>query len=214
MPWEIRKELHLDIRAPYGRVLLASGTDSSLLQPPPDFVHGDKMPVRIHFWERGANGTLTAADPGATTTIVFTGRPKGLLSGTDLLFQATDFEEIEEGIWEGELDLTPAEFGDHLDEAPAGAKIITGEVEVRDATGEVKRLSLQFDLTARPQSYNNEDAPSSLPGPLDWLATNRTAFLAVLGIPTYADLAAANLALPVGRPYYDTALATTNTTTA
>jgi hypothetical protein len=37
---------------------------------------------------------------------------------------------------------------------------------------------------------------------------------ALLGVPTYADLAAANAALAIGQPYYDTALAKLQITTA
>jgi hypothetical protein len=39
------------------------------------------------------------------------------------------------------------------------------------------------------------------------------AVLTALGVPTYADLAAANTALAIGKIYYDTALATLNVTT-
>ena len=45
-------------------------------------------------------------------------------------------------------------------------------------------------------------------------ATARTAFLAALGIPTYADLEAANAVLSLGQIYFDTALGTLNTATA
>lgn len=170
MSWAIRKDLHLDVNAPFGRVLLASATDSSLLQPPHDLVAGDLLPVRIHFWERGANGTLTAADPGADTSLVFSARPANVPAGSDLLFLSNDFTEIEAGIWEGELNLSTAELAAHIAAAPAGPKTILGEIEVRDATGEIKRLSLQFPLTARPQSYDNQDAPTALPGPEEWLS--------------------------------------------
>ena len=171
MPWEIRRDLHLDINAAYGAVLLTSATDSSLKNPPPDLVAGDKMPVRLYFWERGANGTLTAADPGATSTFVFSGRPNNVPPGTDLLFLSNSFTEVSAGVWEGSLDLHTAEIAAHLAASPTGSKTITGEVEVRDATGNIKRLSLQFPLTARPQAYDNQDAPTALPTPdEDWLA--------------------------------------------
>lgn len=45
-------------------------------------------------------------------------------------------------------------------------------------------------------------------------ATARTTFLAALGIPTYADLAAANVDLALGQIYFDTSLGTLNTATA
>lgn len=214
MPWEIRKDLHLDINAAYGAVLLTSGTDSSLISPLPDIVAGDKMPVRLHFWERGPTGTLTAADPGADTSLIFTGRQNNIPPNTALLFQATAFTEISAGVWEGELNLSTQELNDHLEAAPAGAKTITAEVEVRDATGNTKRLSLQFPLTARPQAYDNQDAPTLLPGPVDWLAAQKTVLLSTLGIPTYGDQATANAAENIGVIYYDSTLETLNTVTA
>lgn len=160
MPWDIRKDLHLDINAHYGAVLLRSATDSSLLTPPPDFHAGDKFDVRLHFWERGPSGTLVAADPGADTVLVFTARPNNLPPGSDLLFYLDDFAEIEAGVWEGTLDLNTAELGAHLAAAPSGPKTITGELEVRDSVADTRRLSLQFPLTARPQSYDNQDPPA------------------------------------------------------
>lgn len=168
MPWDIRRDLHIDIDASYGRFLLTSATDSSLRQPAPDFILGDSMPVRFHFWTRNPDGTLTAADPGATTTFRFSGRPAGAPTGSDLLFLTTTFTQISAGVWEGTLNLATTEFADHLAATPVGAKVILGELEIRDATN-TKRNSFQFDLTARPQVYDNEDTPLALPTPEEWL---------------------------------------------
>ena len=168
MPWDIRRDLHIDIDASYGRFLLTSATDSSLRQPPPDFILGDSMPVRFHFWTRNPDGTLTVADPVATTTFRFSGRPAGAPTGSDLLFLTTTFTQISAGVWEGTLNLATTEFADHLAATPVGAKVILGELEIRDATN-TKRNSFQFDLTARPQVYDNEDTPLGLPTPEEWL---------------------------------------------
>lgn len=46
------------------------------------------------------------------------------------------------------------------------------------------------------------------------IGENETAILTALGIPTYANLAAANAALSLGQIYFDTALGTLNTATA
>lgn len=162
MPWNIRRDFHVDINAEYGSFLIASGTDGSLRQPPPDMVAGDGMPVRFHFWERGPNGTLTAADPGADRVFIFSGRPAGAPAGSDLLFVTNDFAEISSGVWEGTLDLTTAEFFTHLADAVNGEKIILGELEVRDGAANTKRTSFQFDLTARRQVYNGEVPPLGL----------------------------------------------------
>ncbi len=183
MPWSLRRELHIDINAGYGRVLMTSATDSALLQPAPDYIAGDGMPIRVYFWERGTNGTLLPADPGPDTYLIFTGRAHGLPTGSPLLFETNDFAEIAEGVWQGTLDLTPAEFAAHLAASPAGAKIIIGEVEVRDSILNIKRCSFQFDLTARPGVYNDEDAPSSLPTPDAWLEARRPAPLALAEVP-------------------------------
>jgi len=45
------------------------------------------------------------------------------------------------------------------------------------------------------------------------VGANLSANLTTLGVPTYANLTAANAALTIGRIYYDTALATLNVTT-
>ena len=170
----LRLDLHLDINAAYGRVLLTSATDSSLRQPAPSIVAGDAMPVRLYFWSRSSTGTLTAADPGETSVILFSARPAGVPSGSDLLFLCDNFTETETGVWDGSLSLATAELAAHLATAPAGAKIITGEVEIQNAD-DTQRLSYQFDLTARAQVYDNQDTPLSLPTPAAWLETQRPA---------------------------------------
>jgi hypothetical protein len=167
MPWNIRRDFHIDINASYGSFLLQSATDSSLRQPPPDMIAGDGMPVRFHFWERGIAGALIVADPGPDTVFIFSGRPAGAPSGSDLLFVTNDFVEIADGVWEGTLDLTTAEFSAHLVDAVNGSKIILGEVEVRDGIANTKRNSFQFDLTARREVFLADDAdPTPLPGPI------------------------------------------------
>ena len=170
MPWNICRDFHIDINASYGRFLLVSATDSSLRQPPPDMVAGDGMPVRFHFWERGAAGALIAADPGPDTVFIFSGRPAGAPSGSDLLFLTNDFTELEAGVWEGTLDLTPAAFATHLTDAVNGSKIILGELEVRDSISNTKRNSFQFDLAARRQVYNGETPPVGITVP-NWLSS-------------------------------------------
>jgi hypothetical protein len=201
MPWSIGLDLHLDINAPYGRVLMVSATDSALLQPPPEVVAGDKHPLRLHFYERGANGTITAVDPSEAPKLIFTGRPRGIPNGSDLLFQTDAFTKVGTGIYEGTLDLTPDEFSDHLAENPAGAKLITAEVEIQQTADNLVRRSFQFDLNARPQVFDNQDTPAGLPNPEAWtdartvrkdkelvVTTGEQArFLANLGISINAD---------------------------
>lgn len=169
MPWNIRRDFHIDINAAYGSYLIVSATNSSLRQPPPDMVAGDGMPVRFHFWERGENGAVVAADPGPDTVFIFSGRPAGAPPGSDLLFLTNDFAEISAGVWEGRLELATSELYNHIAAAPAGPKIILGELEVRDGPDNTARNSFQFDLTARPQVYDADDAPASLPTAEAWL---------------------------------------------
>ena len=45
-------------------------------------------------------------------------------------------------------------------------------------------------------------------------ASTTASILTLLGVPTHANLTAANTALPIGKIYYDTTLATLNVTTA
>ncbi|MEO5915555.1 MAG: hypothetical protein ABIS50_15080 [Luteolibacter sp.] len=175
MPWLLRRDFHIDIRAGYGRVLLTSDTDSSLLQPPPDAVAGDAGTIRFYFWERGPNGTLIAADPGPDTSLIFSGRPYGVPANTALLFESNDFAEVETGVWEGSFDFATAEMAAVIVLTPTGAKLITGELEVRDSISNTKRGSFQFDLAARPQVYDDQDAPSALPTPEEWLEERRPA---------------------------------------
>jgi len=167
MPWNLRRDFHIDINAAYGSFLITSATDSSLRQPPPDMIEGDAMPVRLHFWERGLTGSITAADPGPDTVFVFSGRPAGAPAGSSLLFLTNDFIEVGAGVWEGTLDINTAELTAHLLDAASGSKIILGEIEVRDSISNTRRNSFQFDLTARRQVYQAEDAtPTPLPSPI------------------------------------------------
>ena len=46
------------------------------------------------------------------------------------------------------------------------------------------------------------------------VATTAATIVAALGVPTYADLTAANAALAIGKIYFDTALSSLNVTTA
>jgi hypothetical protein len=160
MSWNTRMDLHLDVAAPYGRVLLTSATNSALLNLPPDIVSGDRLTIALHFHQRGsAPGSLTPADPGEDAIIRFSGRAQ---SGGDLLFLADSFTEEEEGIWSGEADFHTVALAALLEAAPAGPKRILGEVEVRSGTS---IRSYQFDLTARPEIYANQDSPAGLPDP-------------------------------------------------
>ncbi len=159
MPWERRKELHIDINASFGKVLMTSASDSSLLQPPPDYVAGDKMPIRVFFWERGPAGSLVAADPGPDTVLIYSAKPDGIEVDAQLLFLTDDFTEIETGVWEGTLDLATEDFQANLDAEPDGPKVIIGELEVRDSVADLSRASYQFKLNARPQVYNGTTAP-------------------------------------------------------
>lgn len=181
MPWNLRRDFHLDINAAYGSCLLVSANDSLIKQPPPDMISGDGMPVRIYFWERATDGTLTAADPGSESTLIFSGRPAAAPAGSSILFLTTDFLQISPGVWEGTLNLATAEFAAHIAAAPAGSKIILGEIEVRNASN-TARTSIQFDLTARPQVYANDATPLALPTPAEWLIGPGAPVNAVTGV--------------------------------
>lgn len=68
---------------------------------------------------------------------------------------------------------------------------------------------LYFDAEGRliHETYGNETREIGA-------ATTLTSVLTLLGVSSYANLAAANLALTVGKIYYDTSLGTLNVTTA
>ena len=173
MSWSLTKALHLDVYGQYPRVLMVSAIDSALLQPPPDFIQGDAFPIRLYFWERGDNGSLIAADPGSSASIIFSARPAGVPTGSALLFECNAFTQTSPGIWDGTCSLATAEISALLAADPSGTKTILAEVEVRDSITNTKRTSLQFDLTLRPEVYANDDTPAALPTPEDWLATRR-----------------------------------------
>jgi hypothetical protein len=183
MSWNLRRDLHLDVSAQYGAVLLQSATDSSLRSSTVNFIAGDGMPIRLYFWERGAGGTITAADPGAEASIVFSGRPAGVPAGSDLLFLTTDFTQVSTGVWEGMLDLTTGEFAAHIAASPAGTKLILGEVEIRDSSSNNRRASFQFDIVARPQVYANQTPPAALPTPENWLNNLRPPSISRTEVP-------------------------------
>ena len=172
MPWNTRLDLHIDINASYGRVLM--NADGSLLNTPPDMIHGDNLNLRLYFWERGsAPGTLVAVAIPSGAVIHFSAKPAGAPVGSALLFLADSFTEFAEGIHDGALSLNTEELAAHLEESPAGAKRILGEIEIT-AAGSTR--SLQFELNTRPQVYAGEDAPTALPGPEAWLDARAVRF--------------------------------------
>ena len=59
-----------------------------------------------------------------------------------------------------------------------------------------------------------EGTPEELPTPEEWLEGQLDAMLIALGVPKYANIAAANAALSIGLAYYDEELQTINIVTA
>jgi hypothetical protein len=161
MSWDRRLDLHIDVDAPSARTLLASATDTSVLSVPPELVAGDLLTVRVFFWTRGATpGSRTAIDPGATATFVLSGRTLDVPPDSPLLFLATAFTELETGVWQTTLDLNTAAIAAHLAASPAGAKVITAELEIRDAADTARR-SIQFRARLMPQVWDNQNPPSA-----------------------------------------------------
>lgn len=169
--WARRLDLHLDVDAPSNRNLLTSGTDSSILNSAPELIAGDALPVRLHFHRRGSTpGSLVAVDPGSGATIRFSGRAPGAASDA-LLFLTPSFTETEPGVWDGVLDLATQEIVDHLATDPPPSPFITCEVEIEDpTTTPTTRRSLQFSARLLDEIYANQDAPTQLPGPDDYVA--------------------------------------------
>lgn len=167
MSWDRRLDLHIDVDAPSNRSLLTSEADSSALNAPPEFISGDKLKVRLHFWRRGSiPGSLESMDPGAASSFRLSGRPQGVPAGSALLFLASAFTQIGSGIWETEIDLATAELADHLLATPPGAKIIVTEIEIRDAA-DTSRRSIQFPARALPEVFQSGDTtPTPLPQPV------------------------------------------------
>lgn len=163
MPWTPRLDLHLDINGRYGTCLLTSATDSSLLNAPPEIVTADNLPVRVHLWERGLTGALTAVELPASWSIAFAAKPQG---SETILLALLSFSAVagETGVYEGTLNANTAEFIAHLAEPPAGPKIIRGELEI---TAPAAKRSFQFDIAARPQIYDEGSLPSALPSVTD-----------------------------------------------
>lgn len=178
MSWDRRLDLHIDVDATTQRRLLTSESEPSILNQPPELVSGDKIKVRCYFWRRGGTaGSVDSIDPGATSTFRLSGRPQGIPSGSPVLFLATAFSEVGTGIWETTLDLNTQEMRNHIAATPAGSKLITVEIEIRDA-GDTTRRSLQFEARAMPQVWDNQDAPTALPSPAAWLIGNTAPVIA------------------------------------
>jgi hypothetical protein len=92
-----------------------------------------------------------------------------------------------------------------------------------DAVGEVSwsedEIEWESSNTLKVTIVNDvykgvEGTPIELPAPVEWLEDQLDAILAALNITKYADLATANAALGIGKPYYDEELNTINITTA
>lgn len=176
--WNRRYDLYIDVDAPSARALLVSATDSSVLNSPPEFVAGDESTLRIHFLRRtSVLGAVEAASPDADSVLRFSGRALGVPSGSDLLFLATGFEQVEgdESAWEADLDLNTEELATFLAAAPTGPKALTCEIEVSNAA-QTRRRSLQFAAVALPQVYEGQDTPTSLPTPEDFLSARAVRF--------------------------------------
>lgn len=159
MSWNRTVTLTLDVDAPYGRVLMGSLNDTSLLNQPPVHVLGDAFPIRLQFARRSAVPTepATGVSPPPGSSIVYCAKAAG--GGGDLLFFADGFAPVLgddsnpiPGLYQSTLNLNTTQLADHLAASPTGAKLLLGEVEVRNAAA-TERLSLQFDLIARPQVY-------------------------------------------------------------
>lgn len=172
MSWNRTLTLTLDIDAPYGRVLIGSLTDTALLNQPPVHILGDAFPIRLQFARRSTIPTDPAIGIAlpAGSTLVYSAKAA---SGTgDLLFLADDFapvlDEDDEpipGLYQGNLNLNTTELAAHIAAAPTGPKTILGEVEIRNASN-TERISLQFDLLARPQIYiGTEGVPTDATPP-------------------------------------------------
>lgn len=87
-----------------------------------------------------------------------------------------------------------------------------GEKGALPEDGETPQILYKGDGTPTPISMTTTKV--FINGVEVGAALTNAAVRAALGIPSYADLATANAALPIGRPYYDEALETMNNTTA
>jgi hypothetical protein len=217
MSWNRTLTLTLDVDAPYGRVLIGSLTDTSLLNQPPVHILGDAFPLRLQFARRATIPTDPAVgiSPPTGSTIVYSGKASGATG--DLLFFAADFEPVLDddsepipGLFQGTLDLNTTELAAHLAASPTGPKTILGEVEIRNAAN-TERISLQFDLIARPQVYiGTEGVPTDAnpPYPLPSALLIKTAqtltsgeltqVRANLALGTMADQNASSVAITGG----------------
>lgn len=155
MSWNRRLSLYVDVDAPYGRTLLTGVADTSLLNIRPTIYSGDHLPVRVHFLRRNSNPSAPAeaTDPGDS---IITLSAKG--TGDTVLFQTSDFTEIETGVWEAPLNLNTNELIAALAASPSGPKSLLGEIEIASLDG-TDRFTLQFDLDARPQVYAGGNPP-------------------------------------------------------
>lgn len=173
MSWTRTLTHTLDTEATYGRVLIGSLTDTALLNNPPVHTVGDAHPLRLQFARRATTPTDPAVGVPLPdgSTIVYSAKASGATG--DLLFIASDFTPVLDeldapipGLYQAPLNLNTLALATLLAAPPTGQpKIILGEVEVRNADN-TERISLQFDLLARPQVYiGDEGVPADGPPP-------------------------------------------------
>ena len=164
---------------------------------------GDTLPLSVTILRGGAVESLTSV-----TEMVFA--VKLAVDGADPLILANAFTEAS-GVWTSALTMDT----EGLDEALGAADKIDllAEFTFTSSLGTISSQVITFALY-KDLWLGSEGTPLSLPTPAEWLALQNAAIRAALGIPTYANLAAANVALTIGRIYYDEALETLNTATA
>jgi hypothetical protein len=171
---------------------------------------GDGDSVELSFC-RGA----VAAVIGTPTEMVYVVKVDfGELTEPLVLANTGDWTlDVGSGIWSAPLTSDSAAILTHLNGAEtASAKAeftFTDDLNGGPSTSQTLVASLSNDLWK-----GTEGTPLTLPTPAEWLALQNAAIREALGIPTCADLAAANLELAVGMNYYDEALGTLNTATA
>jgi hypothetical protein len=182
MSWIRVLNLYLDLSA-FGRpgTPLLDGLSSSPLPVSTTLIANDKFLLRI--WPREKQptqgGSSLPLQLPASSQIVFAGKKKGSLSGSTLLFSATGFTEIQDGVdfyYQTILNTQTTELGSAMAALTEESLLSVVDIEVQNS-GNTERCTFQFEVAVKQQAYAGEASPSpsspTYPNPSDLVTKNR-----------------------------------------
>ena len=147
----------------------------------------------------------------------FTDTQIPLTEQTKICAQTLDAKgHINLGQIHGFLNLGSAAQANTEDFAPAGSYIVEGDTRLTNSRSASDVYTWAKNPTKPAYTPAEVGAPSGSGSSTGNNTGDETtaSLLTTLGIPTHADMTAANLALEIGKPFYNTALTKLDITTA